>query len=148
MTVRSKYPFTGTLNSKSKADLQDVAHALGLSMDGQKKDILGQIKAYFDANTTLCNHPRYEGLFHQVRHRPVALQEGKASNLDAATPVPVSIPMSSNVVTMSIHHFISLHPSIDPSLQLPVTHVPHPMHAPTPPFYHHSAVLVDRHTGS
>jgi len=90
-------PFTGTLNSKSKADLQDVAHALGLSMDGQKKDLLGRIKAHFDANTTLHDHPRYEGLFHRVRHRPVALQEeGEASNLDAEILVPV--PMSLNIV--------------------------------------------------
>jgi hypothetical protein len=74
-------PFTGTLNSKSKADLQDVAHALGLSMDGQKKDLLERIKAYFDANTTLRDHPCYEGLFHRVRNRPVALQaEAEASN--------------------------------------------------------------------
>lgn len=37
-------PFTDTLGSKSKPDLQDVAQTLGLATDGQKKVLLARIK--------------------------------------------------------------------------------------------------------
>jgi hypothetical protein len=74
-------------------------------MDGQKKDLLGRINTHFDANTTLRNHPRYEGIFNRARRRPVAPQaEGEASNLDAATP----IPLSSNIVNHVHSSFFSL----------------------------------------
>jgi hypothetical protein len=107
-------PFTGLLSSKSKADLQDIVHALGISMDGQKKDLLGRINTHFDANTALRNHPRYEGLFNRSRRRPAAPQ-AEGGNMDAATP------MSSNIVNHVHTSFISPYgpgpyPPIDPSL--------------------------------
>ena len=46
-------PFPGALTSKTKADLQDIAQILGLTTDGQKKDILTRINAHFDANPLL-----------------------------------------------------------------------------------------------
>ncbi len=50
-----KTPFTGALTSKAKADLQDIVQVLGLTTDGQKKDILTQINAHFDANPSVMD---------------------------------------------------------------------------------------------
>jgi hypothetical protein len=41
---------------KTKANLQDIAQVLGLTMDGQKKDILAHINVHFDANPILCDN--------------------------------------------------------------------------------------------
>jgi hypothetical protein len=43
----------GSLHSKSKDDLKDIACLLGLSMDGQKKDLLACITNKFDHTWTL-----------------------------------------------------------------------------------------------
>ncbi|KAH9954511.1 hypothetical protein BJV74DRAFT_791133, partial [Russula compacta] len=56
-------PFTGALTMKVKADLQDIAQALGLLTTGGKKDILECITHHFRANPDLRNTPHYEGLF-------------------------------------------------------------------------------------
>lgn len=56
-------PFTGTLTTKSKPDLQDVAQALGLLTTGSKKDLLERITNHFDGNPNLRNTPCYENLF-------------------------------------------------------------------------------------
>ncbi|KAK2462226.1 hypothetical protein APHAL10511_005722 [Amanita phalloides] len=60
--------FKGALGSKGKEDLKDIAFSLGLSLNGQKKDILEQITTYFDANPNLCQHEGYKGLFGQAKH--------------------------------------------------------------------------------
>jgi hypothetical protein len=52
-------PFTGALATKTKADLQDIAHALELTIDGQKKDLLARLNAHFDENSILLEDPRF-----------------------------------------------------------------------------------------
>lgn len=106
-------PFTGALTSKTKADLQDIAQALELTTDGQKKDILARINAHFDANPGLRDKPRFEGIFNRTRGRPVvrtAATEHETSNMTPAAsagpstfllqsfpPMPAP-PLSSNIV--------------------------------------------------
>lgn len=46
-------PFTGTLTTKAKLDLQDVVQALGLLTTGSKKDLLKHITNHFDGNPNL-----------------------------------------------------------------------------------------------
>ena len=46
-------PFIGALTSKTKVEVQDVAQVLGLTVDGQKKDILARMIAHFDANPVM-----------------------------------------------------------------------------------------------
>jgi hypothetical protein len=70
-------PFTGKLSSKSKPDLQDVAQALGLATDGQKKVILARINAYFDENPHLRETSQFEGLFNRSRRRPATQSESE-----------------------------------------------------------------------
>jgi hypothetical protein len=56
------------LGLKSKADLEDVAHALELKLTNgnkklTKKDILERIKSYFNSNTEKLADSRFVGLF-------------------------------------------------------------------------------------
>jgi hypothetical protein len=46
-------PFTGALTTKSKPDLQDIAHALGLLTTGGKKVLLERITHCFNENPSL-----------------------------------------------------------------------------------------------
>ena len=87
-------PFTGALTSKTKADLQDIAQVLGLTTDGQKKDILARITVYFDTNPAMRDDARFEGIFNRTRR-----------NLMAG---PQYHHLSSNIAQISSH---SLHNS-------------------------------------
>ena len=62
------------LNSRKKADLQDIAYALGLNIEGMVEDLKSRINAYFDEHEPLRTAPRYIGLFPQLErqgnHRP------------------------------------------------------------------------------
>ncbi|KAM6500845.1 hypothetical protein JOM56_003859 [Amanita muscaria] len=51
-------PFFGTLTAKSKPDLQDIAQALGISIEGSKKALLEHINNHFGTNPDLRNSPR------------------------------------------------------------------------------------------
>ena len=46
-------PFVSALTMKPKPDLQDIAQALGLSLEGAKKGILTRISNHFEANPSL-----------------------------------------------------------------------------------------------
>src|SRR5271155_4682556 len=50
-------PFRGSLTSKNKGDLQEIAGVLGLSEDGTVKDLRTRIIAHFDANSHLRDSP-------------------------------------------------------------------------------------------
>jgi hypothetical protein len=56
----------GALNSRKKADLQDIAYALGLNIEGRVEDLESRINAYFDEHEPLRTAPRYIGLFPQL----------------------------------------------------------------------------------
>ncbi|KAH9027463.1 hypothetical protein EDB83DRAFT_2555196 [Lactarius deliciosus] len=79
-------PFTGTLATKTKPDLQDIAQALGILTTGGKKDLLKRITQCFDTSPDLRNTPRYEGLFNR-RRRPVR-DETSNTNPDASGSNP------------------------------------------------------------
>ena len=57
----------GSLTSKNKGDLQEIAGALSLSEDGTAKDLQARIVAHFDANSHLRNSPLFTGLFNRIR---------------------------------------------------------------------------------
>jgi hypothetical protein len=59
-------PFVGTLNSQKKAELQDVAFALGLEMEGKVDDLKSRINAHFNEHEDLRTSPRFVGLFPQL----------------------------------------------------------------------------------
>jgi hypothetical protein len=43
-------PFVGSLNGRKKAELQDIAYALGLEIEGQVEDLKSRINAHFNEN--------------------------------------------------------------------------------------------------
>ncbi|KAJ3833347.1 hypothetical protein F5878DRAFT_410778, partial [Lentinula raphanica] len=55
--------FTGSLNSKRKEDLKDIAFTLGVAQDGTKDAILTRIREHFNTHAGLSADPRYRGLF-------------------------------------------------------------------------------------
>ncbi len=104
-------PFTGllTMTSKTRADLQDIAQVLKLSTDGQKKDILARINAYFDANPAMRDDSRFERMFNRTR-RPAMQTEGEgreASSSVLLSLLPLPAPLSLNIV--NTHPFPPLH---------------------------------------
>jgi hypothetical protein len=60
-------PFRGSLTSKNKGDLQEIAGVLGLSEDGTMKDLQARIAAHFDAHSDLRESPLFTGLFNRTR---------------------------------------------------------------------------------
>jgi hypothetical protein len=122
-------PFTGTLTLKTKANLQDIVQVLGLTTDGQKKDILAWITAHFKANPILHDDLRFEGIFNWTRRWPAVQTEEENSNTTAtsagpSSSVPLSLPppptpLSSNIVNTHSYLYISqpasiIHPSLHP----------------------------------
>jgi hypothetical protein len=62
--------FSGSLQSKKKADLQEIATALQISDQGTKEDLQNRIKGYLDKNQTkLEEEPAFAGLFGRVKRK-------------------------------------------------------------------------------
>ena len=145
-------PFAGALTSKTKADLQDIAQVLGLTTDGQKKDILARINAQFDANPVLHDDSRFEGMFNRTRKWPAmqteATEDPTFTQAGPSSSVPLSQPpllalLSSNIVNSHSFLYTSLHPGPSSS---PSFFPFHPMHTPLP--YHHPTSNADYVTNS
>lgn len=52
--------------NRSKPDVQDLAFALGLLMDGTKEELVKRIRAHLDQNPTLKSDARFKGLYSTV----------------------------------------------------------------------------------
>jgi hypothetical protein len=57
--------FKGALHSRNKEGLQDIAHALGISLEGTnlKATLVEQINSFLDNNPDLKDDKRFAGLF-------------------------------------------------------------------------------------
>jgi hypothetical protein len=62
-------PFVGSLGSKNKADLQEIAGALNLSEDGTKDTLIQRINSFFDSNPLQRDSPQFSGLFRRALRR-------------------------------------------------------------------------------
>jgi hypothetical protein len=62
--------FSGALQPKKKAELQEIATALQISDQGTKEDLQNRIKGYLDKNQTkLEEEPAFTGLFGRVKRK-------------------------------------------------------------------------------
>lgn len=148
LTRDPNYAFFGSLGSKSKPDLVDIAHALGLRQvthPGKekltKKKIQDFIEAHFDSNPEKRKDLRFEGLF-DARRRP-RTDENNASGANATASAPPSIhfsthpqapgmlPLSSNI--SNIIRPAPL-PVLGPSQPHPHSQFPHPPYFGPGPF--------------
>lgn len=68
-------PFVGSLGSKNKADLQEIAGALNLSEDGTKDTLIQRINSFFDSNPLQRDSARFSGLFRRALRRCPGQQE-------------------------------------------------------------------------
>ena len=104
-------PFKGTLSSKTKDDLKDVAYSLALSLDGQKKDILEWINTYFEENPSMRQHKQYEALFGRPKRRQ-QVDENQPPSIDVEdesepSHFPMqyqSVPLETNIQNFT--HFL------------------------------------------
>ena len=58
-------PFIGSLSSKNKADLQEIAGALSLPKYGTKDALILRINAFFDSNPVQRSSLQFSGLFNR-----------------------------------------------------------------------------------
>ena len=117
-------PFVGTLASKKKDELQDVAWALGLPENGTKAEITDRINRYFNDNQQLKTDCRYEGLFtsgrNRTRSRPTSDKNTGASSMSSH---PTNAPR------YPLHPIPPNHDhDAEQSLQPPPSHTPQPHH--------------------
>ncbi|KAG6874107.1 hypothetical protein C0992_008100, partial [Termitomyces sp. T32_za158] len=62
--------FAGSLGTKNKTDLQDLALVLGLSLKGKKIDLQQRIEDKFNDHPELKVEPRFSGLFRRSQKQP------------------------------------------------------------------------------
>lgn len=116
-------PFMGSLPSKNKPDLQEIAAALDLSEDGTKDTLIQRINACFDSNPLLRDGPRFSGLFHRAPRRRLRATDSEntsthpvASILSPKSPHDMRNPLRTDIVnipdasTFAFHYnFIPMH---------------------------------------
>ena len=59
----------GSLSSKSKLDLQEIAGALSLSEEGTKEVLIRRINTFFDSHPRIRDSERFTGLFNRAHRR-------------------------------------------------------------------------------
>ena len=104
-------PFTGSLSSKSKPDLQEIAGALSLAEEGTKEVLVRRITTFFDSHPRLRDSERFTGLFNRTHKRRIDMNAGGAtqiSNYSTHTPSisqPPSlphIPLNANIANLNL----------------------------------------------
>ena len=74
-------PFVGALNSRKKAELQDIAYALGLDINGRVDDLKSKINTHFEQHEELCTSAHYIGLFPQLSRQARQVPSTSTSTL-------------------------------------------------------------------
>lgn len=137
--------FSGSLGSKSKDDLKDIASALGLSTDGPKKDLLSRINDKFTKTPALCTDTRYEGLFNRSRRRMQAVpdeencsQSMAQTHAGPSTALSAAVPLTTDLINRPIqsqpafnHPNLPFHHRFSGPLSYPTPHT----QSPIPPYH-------------
>jgi hypothetical protein len=63
--------FSGSLQTKKKSELQDIASTLDIDDSGTRDDLQSRIKRYLDDNPDLEDDPTFAGLYGRGRKRSV-----------------------------------------------------------------------------
>jgi hypothetical protein len=112
-------PFMGSLSSKSKPDLQEIAAALGLSENGTKDALMQRINACFDSNPLLRDGPRFSGLFHRApRHRHQVADSENTHPTASISPKPfhntMRNPLATDIVNLPDTSTFAFHYNLIP----------------------------------
>lgn len=95
----SDEPFVGSLASKNKADLQEIAGALSLPEDGTKDALIQRINSFFDSNPLQRISPRFSGLFNRRAQRRCP-RETENTHPVASTSQNTHQPLIDNIVNL------------------------------------------------
>jgi hypothetical protein len=134
-------PFVGSLNGRKKAELQDIAYALGLEIEGQVEDLKSRINAHFNENEEQRTSPRYIGLFPQL-----ARQARQTINAPAPTSTPFPSTSALRIITNAMppnnqqspfleNHQLTMVPTHRPGLYWPSGLMPPGYVAHIPSYY-------------
>ena len=94
-------PFRGSLTSKSKGDLQEIAGVLGLPEEGTVKNLQVRIIAHFDAHTDLRDSPLFTGLFNRTRTSQPNKPDDAGTQTQPHTPLQQRhSPLTTNLVNV------------------------------------------------
>ena len=94
-------PFTGSLSSKSKPDLQEIAGTLFLAEEGTKEVLICKINTFFVSHPHICDSNRFRGLFNHVHKQWIDLDMNNATQI--LTPDNSShLPLITNVTNLPI----------------------------------------------
>ncbi|KAG6858639.1 hypothetical protein C0993_005328, partial [Termitomyces sp. T159_Od127] len=74
--------FIGSLGSKNKTELQDLASILSLSIAGTKADLQQCIEDEFEKHPELKNEAQFLGLFKQSQKRPAPTNKDMAAGFN------------------------------------------------------------------
>ncbi|KAJ3868182.1 hypothetical protein EV359DRAFT_77935 [Lentinula novae-zelandiae] len=96
--------FKGSLNSKNKTELEDIAFSLGLDIDATAIILKIQIDAHFNATPSLKQDPRYMGLFTRKRKRAPVLSENDDIRPSSSRRLLSPNPRSPSPSSYSLHH--------------------------------------------
>jgi hypothetical protein len=96
-------PFTGSLTSKNKSDLQEIAAAIELSEDGTKNVLIARINAFFNTNPSLRNTARFVGLFNRIsKCRPQVTENPPTSAPTSPNQSSTAwIPLATNIANLN-----------------------------------------------
>jgi len=129
--------FSGSLTSKNNRNLTDIAFSLDIETDSASLNVLRvRLKAYFNANPSLKQTPRYIGLFSRKCKRNDSPKENTDPGPSSTRP-----RLSSPPTPGSSHHSPSpiLHFTQPSSYQFPNPVQPRPVPRPIPHLSHDPA---------
>ena len=104
-------PFTGSLSSKNKPDLQEIAGALSLAEEGTKEVLIHRINTFFDSHPRIRDSERFTGLFNRAHRRRIDMNgttqiqpPDNSSHIPSASQAPSLsyFPLTTNIANLPI----------------------------------------------
>ena len=103
---------------QKKNELKDIADALGLDIQGNRKDLIARITVYFDDFPRFKEDPRFSGLFERARGRKRTNDE--STQLLAPPAQRARLTNSSLDTITNTHSFYQPFPSPLPQFEAPM----------------------------
>ncbi|KAJ3912895.1 hypothetical protein F5877DRAFT_84340 [Lentinula edodes] len=94
----------GSLNSKNKTELEDIAFSLGLDIDATAIVLKIRIDVHFNATPSLKQDPQYMGLFTRKRKRAPVLSENDDIRPSSSWRLLSANPQSPSPSSYFLHH--------------------------------------------
>ena len=121
-------PFTGSLSSKSKPDLQEIVGVLSLPEDGTKEVLVRRINTFFDSHPRLRDSDRFTGLFNRASKRRADTNDAaQTQTFNNPPPIPLAPQASGSASQLPLTTNIANFPVAGPSISHNFTFPPAPL---------------------